>query len=307
MRFFKFPASYRVFLACLLTFSAVLGQDSLPPVEAISSDQKIRSGDSILVNVLEESSISGGFRVGNDGNINYPLLGRIKVEGLSIDQAAAEIEQLLEKDFIRDAIVSVTMANRQEYSVFVTGAVRSQGNITFDPEEGITLGRAVARVGGASETANTGNIEIQRSQDGELKKIRASLTSEQDLTLRDGDIVVIPSRPIATASSGGSSSNVIRPEVVVETGTILVLGQVSRPGLVKVPLDEGTDILEVIVNAGWFTRLARPSKVRVQRGGTDENPAEVFTVDVDKMNKSQNTETFLVYPGDKIFVPESIF
>ena len=305
----KFPAFFSLWILGFLGATSVVAQEEAPLLSAAeSTDQKIRSEDSISVSVLDEGSISGVFRVGNDGNINYPLLGRIQVVGLSIDQAAAEIERLLEQDFIRDAVVSVTMANRQEYSVFITGAVRGQGSVNFDPEEGITLGRAVARVGGASENANTRQIEIQRSQNGELKKILASLSNEQDLPLRDSDIVVVPSKPVSVPSTSNAGRGVpIRPEKVIETGTVLVLGEVNAPGLVEIPLEGGSDILEVIVKARGFSRLAWKKKVRVQRKSSETGSLETITVDVEKMTRADAGESFFVYPGDRIFVPESLF
>lgn len=267
-------------------------------------DQKIRVGDSIAVSVLGEASISGSFRVGNDGKVNYPLLGRVQVEGRSIDEAAAEIERLLETDYIRDAVVSVTMSDRQEDSIFVFGAVRNQGGITFDPEEGLTLGRAVARVGGASEAANVVRVEIQRAKDDDLTSIIANLNSQQDLPLENGDIIIVPSKPEVVAETVRES--MVQVEERIPTGRVVVSGEVSREGIIEVPLETGMDILEVIALSGGFTRLARPSKVRIRRE-VSEGVHETTTVDVDQMRKAESGSGFRVFAGDTIFVPESIF
>ena len=300
-RFRKLPCL--IFWLWFSVFCSVVAQDGKIADVSVSSDRTVREGDSIAVSVLGEGSISGSFKVGNDGKVNYPLLGRIQVSGRSIDQIAADIEVLLEKDLIRDAVVSVTMSDRQVDSVFVFGAVRNQGSIAFDPEEGITLGRAVARVGGASETANIASVKIQRAKDSDLNSIMANLNNQQELPLEDGDIVIVPSKPEIVAESVRASVAVAEE---VQTGRVVVSGEVNREGIIEVPLEGGIDILEAIALSGGFTRLARPSKVKVRRE-VSEGVHETATVDVDEMRKAESGNGFRVYAGDTIFVPESFF
>lgn len=284
-------------------FCSLVAQDGGITDASVNSDRTVREGDSIAVIVLGEGSISGSFKVGNDGKVNYPLLGRVHVSGRSIDQVAADIENLLEKDLIRDAVVSVTMSDRQVDSVFVFGAVRSQGSITFDPEEGITLGRAVARVGGTSEMANIASVKIQRAKDSDLNSIIANLNNQQELPLEDGDIVIVPSKPEIVAESVRASVAVAEE---IQTGRVVVSGEVNREGIIEVPLQGGIDILEAIALSGGFTRLARPSKVKVRRE-VSEGVHETVTVNVDEMRKAESGSGFRVYAGDTIFVPESFF
>jgi len=282
-------------------FQLSRAQDSIQAT-VVSGEQTIRSGDSISVGVLEEGAISGSFKVGKDGGINYPLLGRVLVAGNTLDETAKQIEVALEQDYLRDALVSVTMASRQENSVFIFGAVRGQGAVAFDPAEGMTLGRAIALMGGTDETADTSKVEIQRSDTDRPSESRVNLNTQQDLALEDGDIVVVGRKPEIVAQSVRDS--VARE--VVEMGRVIVSGQVNREGIVEVPLEGGMSMLEVMAMAGGSTRLARLSRVKVNRtmpDGSDES----YTVDVDKIRKIGGEESFTVLAGDRIYVPESIF
>jgi len=276
-----------------------------PPAAAgdsSSGNRTIRPGDSIQVSVLNESSISGTFRVGGDGRINYPLLGRLEVASASLEEVARQIEKRLEQDYIRDAVVSANLSSRQQNSVFVYGAVRNQGGVTFDPQDGLTLGKAIARVGGTQESADTSEVEIQRADGNDLDSDKVNLDRSQEYELEDGDIVVVPAKPEIVASE------VMRQVEAEEEpmGRVVVSGEVKREGIVDVPLEEGADILEVIVRSGGFSRLARPSKVKVRRERPD-GTHESITVDVEEIQKAGGGEGFQVRAGDTIFVPESIF
>jgi polysaccharide export outer membrane protein len=106
----------------------------------------------------------------------------------------------------------------------------------------------------------------------------------------------------------------VKPEVSIallehfegkeRTARLNVLGQVARPGTVDVAADRGTPIIDVIASAGGFTRAARESKITVTRsvGGQQK----VFKVN-GKEQSTGETTIFLVYPGDTIFVSESLF
>jgi polysaccharide export outer membrane protein len=104
----------------------------------------------------------------------------------------------------------------------------------------------------------------------------------------------------------------VRPEVVVSVieyapKDFMVLGQVGKQGKQPLPPEtRGVTIVEAITSAGGFTRIAKADAVRVTR--KDEAGAEkTFTVDVEKMLAGRGGETFLVQPGDVVFVPERVF
>ena len=68
----------------------------------------------------------------------------------------------------------------------------------------------------------------------------------------------------------------------------------------EVPLD----LIGAIARAGGFTDLARPSKVVVRRN--TPQGIRTYEVNVSRMQKDQ-TQPFMLQPGDTVTVPESIF
>ena len=92
---------------------------------------------------------------------------------------------------------------------------------------------------------------------------------------------------------------------------ISVLGAVGAPGRLQFPAEiTSMDIIEAIAQAGGFTEIAKKNAVRVTR--TDEKGQPMsFTVNCEHMIKGRTTRNgkstrVLIYPGDIIYVSESI-
>jgi protein involved in polysaccharide export with SLBB domain len=77
--------------------------DVLPP----SADRCLGVGDTFEVRVFGEPDLSGAFKVGAEGNINFPLLGVLHVAGLDAQAAAQAIANRLREGILRDPQVIV--------------------------------------------------------------------------------------------------------------------------------------------------------------------------------------------------------
>ncbi|MFN0130092.1 MAG: polysaccharide biosynthesis/export family protein [Verrucomicrobiales bacterium] len=83
-----------------------------------------------------------------------------------------------------------------------------------------------------------------------------------------------------------------------------ILGAISKPGSYFMPTGESLTLLQVIGMAGGYTRAANPSKVTIQRGGTQ---GRVIEVDAKRMARSSQAPPFRIEAGDVITVAESLF
>jgi polysaccharide biosynthesis/export protein len=92
--------------------------------------------------------------------------------------------------------------------------------------------------------------------------------------------------------------------------TVSVLGAVNRPGTVPFPPDTvSLDIVEVITRVDGFKQIAKPDSVTVTRRAADGKET-VHTLDLrgiisGSRKAGRDRVEFLIYPGDRIFVPES--
>ena len=105
------------------------------------------------------SMIDGGYLVDRQGNIEFPVLGMMRVEGLTIQEAANMIKnQLREERFISDALVTVDILN---FKIMVIGEVANIG-IQNVPDEKITLLEAIRRAGGLTTNASMDEVVVMR-------------------------------------------------------------------------------------------------------------------------------------------------
>jgi polysaccharide export outer membrane protein len=265
----------------LLCFHA----DCLAQVQKATGARKLGAGDSLTVMVFREQELTGEFKVSEQGSINYPLLGKIQVAGRTTEDVAKEIEQLLEKDYVRDAQVSVDVVGKGAIQISVLGEVRSPGRFPFEAEERVELGTALLVAGGATENSNLASIEIKRRNGDDIESIRASMPADKALVLRKDDSVIVAPRVAAGAT---------RPLVTI-------LGQVARPGAMEMPAGRDLDVLTAIALAGGMTPMARSSKVILRREGV-----EPVTINVAKIQKGE-IESPILQGGDTLFVDEKIF
>lgn len=243
---------------------------------APAASPKLRSGDEISVIVLGESTLTGTYRITDDGAIPYPLLGALTASNLSTDELAARIEGLLEADYIRDAHVSVARGARPDASVYVYGEVASPSALPFQAGSGLDLATAIAAVGGLTERADSTRIELKR---GETRQF-ISLASSKELKLQESDTLIV--------------------QALGKLPEFEVSGEVKKPGIYTIPRGENLDLLTALTMAGGFSDKAWKSKVTVNRGGS------ATTLNPTKMRKG-GTDIFMVRPGDKINVEESPF
>ena len=85
--------------------------------------------------------------------------------------------------------------------------------------------------------------------------------------------------------------------------TVNVLGQVTTPGQVQFPQEQGLTLVEAIARAGGGTRLANLKKVVLKRAKPD-GTTEAITINVEDLQKGDSNETYPLQAGDVITVPE---
>jgi polysaccharide export outer membrane protein len=177
----------RLALYCLLSTALLLLSLISRPGFASEADlerhYRLAGGDRIAIRVYGEDDLTVESRLGESGVINFPLLGELRVTGLT----AGELEQLvarrLKGPYLVDPVVSVNITEYRPF--FVNGEVNEPGAIPFQP--GITLRKAVAMSGGFTERAKRGELQVISSGDGVGKPRSAGL----DELVRPGDIITV--------------------------------------------------------------------------------------------------------------------
>jgi polysaccharide export outer membrane protein len=119
--------------------------------------------------------IMDGYLV-KSGEIVFPILGKIKVEGLTPQQLATTIEEkLISEGYVTDPVVIVRLLN---YKIYVMGEVARPGIVNVDNEK-MTILEAVAAAGDLTIYGKRDNITVIREKDGKREVGTVDLTSKE--------------------------------------------------------------------------------------------------------------------------------
>ena len=135
-----------------------------PPPDPSLEDLIYRIGpyDELKIDVFGVPELSTEAQVNLQGLVAMPLLGPIKIIGLTPEEAQAEIARQLGSRYLRDPRVTVMVKNSASLNVTITGAVNSQG---VHPIKGrTTLTDILAQAGGVNKLGKKGQVVLYRGE-----------------------------------------------------------------------------------------------------------------------------------------------
>lgn len=245
--------------------------------QADEADYLVGAGDVLKIMVYDHPDLLTITRVSGSGSIAFPLVGLVKVDGLTVNQIAQEVAAKLDGEYIVRPQVSVYIEEFRSKKVTIIGQVGRPGLYELSGTK--NLMELISEAGGLTQDyGNTVTIHRKTVAEGEEKTITINLK----------DVL----------ESGGASYNVPILDgdsvVVSKASTFFVTGEVRKPDAYK--YEDGTTVLKAISKAGGFTNLAARKKVKVYRDvDGQEHVAEKVPMDM------------AILPDDVIVVPESFF
>jgi polysaccharide biosynthesis/export protein len=166
----------------------------------VSSLNKAASAD---FNQSNDEVGSKGYLVNNDGNIQFPILGNIKAEGLTKTQLRENVTRaILDKGLLLDPIVTIRHSN---FEVTVLGEVSRPTVITV-PSEKITLVKALGLAGDLTIYGKRENVLLIREENGKRTTRQIDLTSVDFLNspyyyLKPNDLIYVEPNKSKIAST----------------------------------------------------------------------------------------------------------
>jgi polysaccharide biosynthesis/export protein len=174
---------------------------------------RIRPGDVLRIEVLEDANLNRSVLVAPDGRVTLPLAGAVPVSGRTVEAVQAEITTRIASNFAATPNVYVGVEGVVEpplatgpaapatIDVFVMGEAGSAGLVQVAP--GTNMLQLFAQMGGFSPFAATKRIQLRRVENGaeriykiDYKAIEAGTSNAGMTTLRDGDVIVVPQRKL---------------------------------------------------------------------------------------------------------------
>ncbi|MBI2377103.1 MAG: polysaccharide biosynthesis/export family protein [Deltaproteobacteria bacterium] len=151
--------------------------------------------DVLEVDVFREKELGGVFRVGIDGMVELPMIGKVTVEGLLPEQIADAIELRLADGYVKNPQVFCNVKKYNAHKFYVLGQVRRPGTFPYNP--GMDLLQALSKAGGLTPLAAGNSVTITRVINGADQRIVVPAADigkgvAPNVEVRAGDIIYIP-------------------------------------------------------------------------------------------------------------------
>jgi polysaccharide export outer membrane protein len=150
--------------------------------------------DHVEIRVFREDELTTRGQLSGDGTISMPLIGTVRLQGLTTDQAAAAITRKLADGYLVKPEVSVSIEARIRKTITILGQAQRPGVFEIPAHRPLTLVEAIGMAGGVTRIANQKKISMKRRSGGVEAINLSEITKGEgaDIPLRDGDVITIP-------------------------------------------------------------------------------------------------------------------
>lgn len=170
------------------------------PTRPAGLDSAVGPEDVFEVRVFGEQDLSAPYRVAHDGTVDFPLIGRLHVMGLTPPQISTLIRtRLHEGQFLVSPQVSILVKEYNSKRISVFGQVQRPG--TFPYQDSMDIVHAITLAGGFTQLADENDTTVTRRRTGRETRFRVPVESigtgrAANFYLQPGDTVFVPEDPL---------------------------------------------------------------------------------------------------------------
>ena len=180
--------------------SMVAGTTSM---DVLDNARKLGSGDRLSYRVVQERRPPLPLTVTDSGEVEVPLIGRVHASGRTCRELAESIKPMLQREYFIHATVIIGLdyaSTKSRGTVYVSGQVRGQGSVEIPPEARLTVSKAITKVGGFAEFADSRKVRLVRTKpNGSVETIIVDVDAvlnrgqiDRDPALEPDDRIVVP-------------------------------------------------------------------------------------------------------------------
>ena len=205
----------RLFAPITTIFSAVIALLALVGAAQAQDAYRIRPGDTLRIEVLEDATLNRSVLVSPDGRISVPLAGSVMAAGNPLEAIQRAVSAQLAPNFAAPPTVFISIERLAErvpagpagpaappptIDIYVLGEVANPGKLEVSP--GTTVLQLFAQMGGFDRFAATARIQLRRVDTAGVEQIyvlnydaiEAGTNPNGRTTLQEGDVIVVPQR-----------------------------------------------------------------------------------------------------------------
>jgi polysaccharide export outer membrane protein len=284
------------------------------------------AGDRVRIDVFNVPEYSGEYQVLVDGTINLPIIGSVSVQGRSLQTASTAISNQFAR-YLKRPLVTISLLVPRPVKIALSGEVNRAGSVVIPFGEGRqfpTLSQAIQIAGGTTQAANIRQVQVRRRVSaGRQQVITTNLWDvlengnlAQDITLRDGDTIFIPTVAAVSASDSRQLANSNLGTQVTGPIKIAMVGEVSRPGTYSVqPQSNGLSsagqagagrpatLTQAIQLAGGLTPSAGISQIQIRRPTRTGSDRVLVANLLQLLQQGDMSQDVMLQEGDTVLVP----
>ena len=243
----------------------------------VAPEYRLGQGDVVRITVYQNPDLTLETRVTEAGVISYPLLGNIRIGGLSVTAAEKLVaDGLRGGNFVKQPQVNVVVVQVRGNQANVLGQVNRPGRYPIEAAD-MRLTDLLAAAGGTSASGSdvvivTGTRNGQRFRvEVDLPGLFTANAKDTDLLIQNGDVVWVERQPL-----------------------VYIYGEAQRPGPMR--LERGMTLMQALSSGGGLTPRGTEKGIRVHRKAADGSVI-VITPPMDARMQD----------GDVVYVRESLF
>ena len=246
-------------------------------VASAPAEYRLGAGDVLRISVYQNPDLLLETRVSEAGIVSYPLLGNIRLGGLSVTQAEKLITDGLKSgNFIKNPQVTIAILQVKGNQASVLGQVNRPGRFPIETAD-MRLTDLLANAGGVAPTGGD-QLVLSGVRAGkpfraeiDLPTIFASGGENQDMLIQNGDVIWVDRAPM-----------------------VYIYGEVQRPGPMR--LERRMTLMQTLASGGGLNLRGTEKGIRVHRKGA-EGKVQMLQLPMDEALKD----------GDVVYVRESLF
>ena len=240
-------------------------------------EYRLGAGDVLRIVVFQNADLTLETRLTEGGVVSYPLLGSVRLGGLTIPAAEQLIaDGLRNGNFVRQPQVTIVLLQVRGHQASVLGQVNRPGRYPIEVSDMRLTDLLATAGGGAPSGADI--VVLTGTRSGQPYRVEVDLPllfapggRDKDVLILNGDTVWVDRQPL-----------------------VYIYGEVQRPGAMR--LERDMTLLQALATGGGLTARGTQKGMRVHRKGADGSVQELEATMSDKLRE-----------GDVVFVRESLF
>ena len=275
-------------ILCVALLAAALSA----PAEALAQEIRLRPGDAIQLSVPQREDLSRLLDVDARGNVSLPIVGQVRVEGFTVEEARGTLLRALQELYPSVQAIALTLIGAEARTfVYVQGQVTRPDK--YDLAVAANLWDAIREAGGTTAAASLDAVRLVRVSGDSTTTTYINVQRALDLgdistlpPLRPGDTIIVPERGAAALAS---------------TGAVTIVGAVANPAPYTMSADKR--LVDALIAAGGWTEAASLGRITIirllPRGGTQTTRYDVKSY----LETGDARHNPFVLPGDTVNVP----